>query len=168
MKKGFNTSAARNEYAGNFNRAAACPATFCRYASFTEELDEICGARNIRDMRAALERNGWSYTGQGKGNHMQYSKDGFRESFQIGGRDKDKEPPQRYNREEIREIYARALPHLFDRELVERAEAKARGNIENYRMAAHMIPVDQRPELRVATEGAWAFRPQQGHAARAV
>lgn len=168
MKKGFSASAARNEYSGVFNRAAACPATSCRYASFTEELNEICGARNIRDMRAALERNGWTYTGQGKGNHMQYSKDGFHECFQIGGRDKDKEAPQRYNINEIREIYARALPHLFDKETVERAEAKARGNIENYRMAAHMIPADQRPELRLATTDGWAFRPQaQGAAARA-
>ena len=143
-KKDFTNKAGGGGCKPGFNKIAECPMTACR-STFREELADICAQTRTRDLRARLEYHGWEYTGLGKGNHMQYRKDGFKEPILVGGRDHDAEPVKRYRHTEISEIYARALPRLFP-ELAEAADAKALGKPENYRMAAHMVPVAQREE----------------------
>lgn len=117
---------------------------FCRHASFCKEAQEICAENQLGKLRRALQRNGWEETGQGKGGHIQYKKDGITERITLVSRNHDSEKVHRYVHEQIHDIYARAFPQQFDNALVERARAKANGKPENYVVATALLPQDQR------------------------
>lgn len=117
---------------------------FCKHASFCREAQEICGENSLGKLRRALMRNGWEETGQGKGGHIQYKKDGITERITLVSRNHDGEKVHRYITEQIRDIYARAFPHQFADSVVERARTKAQGRPENYVVAAALLPAAQR------------------------
>lgn len=113
---------------------------FCRHASFSREAQDICAENQLGKLRRAMTRNGWEETGQGKGGHIQYKKDGITERITLVSRNHDSEKVHRYVHEQIRDIYARAFPQQFDNAVVERARAKANGKAENYVVPAKMLP----------------------------
>lgn len=120
---------------------------FCKHANFCREAQEICSENSLGKLRRAMTRNGWEETGQGKGGHMQYKKDGITERVTLVSRNHDNEKVPKYITEQIRDIYARAFPHQFDEAVVERARAKAQGRPENYVVAATLLPAAQRVAL---------------------
>ncbi|MBU0859575.1 MAG: type II toxin-antitoxin system HicA family toxin [Alphaproteobacteria bacterium] len=117
---------------------------FCKHASFFKEAQDICGEQTLGKLRRAMTRNGWEETGQGKGGHIQYKKDGINERITLVSRNHDSEKVHKYVPEQIRDIYARAFPQQFDDAIVERARAKVCGKPENYVVAAAIIPQNQR------------------------
>lgn len=120
---------------------------FCKHANFCREAQEICSENSLGKLRRALMRNGWEETGQGKGGHIQYKKEGITERITLVSRNHDSQKVPKYITEQIRDIYARAFPQQFDQAVVERARIKAQGQAENYVVAASLLPAAQRMSL---------------------